>query len=124
VLVLIYQLSMHLEVVSESVVALAQATLRAEGQVGWTSRRTWLRKLLNSMSLEEQHVHYEKAGLTVPLLAEKEAEDLCAWGNSNNTNLTYTVGLCETMINRAKINRIKRSGAVLPVRGPWQDILA
>ena len=83
-----------------------------------------LRKLLNSMQMEEQHVHYEKAGLTVPLLAEKEAEDLCAWGNSNNTNLTYTVGLCETMINRAKINRIKRSGAVLPVRGPWQDILA
>ena len=91
------------------------------------------------MHIEEQHVHYEKAGLTVPLLAEKEAEDLCAWGNSNNTNLTYTVGMCQTMIDRAKkcgataarssaadadIAAAPPSGAVLPVRGPWQDILA
>ena len=121
---------MHLEAVSESVVALAQATLRAEGQAGWTSRRTWLRKLLNSMALEDQYEHYEKAGLTVPELAGKEAEDLCAWGNEHNTNYKYTVGVCQSLIDRAikcrataarssaaaaAIAAAETSGALLPV---------
>ena len=123
---------MHLEVVSESVVALAQARLTEP-------ERHWLTKLLNIMHLNTQFEHYEKAGLSVEVLAVKEAVDLCAWGNEHNTNYKYTVGLCQSLIDRAikcrataarssaaaaDIAAAPPSGALLPVRGPWQDILA
>ena len=104
---------MHLEVVSESVVALAQARLTEP-------ERHWLTKLLNIMQLKTQFEHYEKAGLSVEVLAVKEAVDLCAWGNEHNTNEReehntgmYTVGLCQTLIDRA----VRLAGYAATARG-------
>ena len=108
---------MHLEVVSESVVALAQETLTMPV-------RMWLRKLLNGMALADQYEHFDKAGLSVAVLAVKEAVDLCAWGNEHNTNSNtmYTVGFCQTPISRANkcraaaaIAAAETSGALVPV---------
>ena len=85
---------MHLEVVSESVVALAQARLTVP-------ERHWLTKLLGGMQLKTQIEHYEQAGLSVEVLAGKEVADLCTWGNRHNTNTVYNEGLCQTLIERA-----------------------
>ena len=42
-----------------------------------------LNLLLNGINLHHQFEHYDKAGLSVEVLAVKLAVDLCVWGNEN-----------------------------------------